>query len=99
MPIPKWLATVAFLFVIFLIYNQPTSAGDTAGNFAGFAVQLLESVGEFLTGLFEGASEGGSNVTSTPTTSAGIESVPEVGDSFSHTHSGLETHSHDAAGN
>lgn len=92
---PKWVYPLAFLFVLFLIYNEPTSAGETASNFAGFIVQMLGSVGEFLTGLFEGASDGGTNVSSTPTTAV-AESAP-LNDTFSHTHDGLAPHSHDPA--
>jgi len=99
---PKWVYPLAFLFVLFLIFTEPNGAGAAASAFASFLVQLLGSIGEFLTGLFEGASEGGSNVTSTPTTvtgATGAESVPATGDTFTHTHSGLEPHSHSTSGN
>lgn len=96
---PKWVYPLAFLFVLFLIYNEPTSAGETASNFASFVVQLLGSVGEFLTGLFEGASDGGTNVSSTPTSVAEGSVADGSVDTFTHTHDGLAPHSHPAAGN
>ncbi len=92
---PKWVYPLAFLFVLFLIYNEPTSAGETASNFASFVVQLLGSVGEFLTGLFEGASDGSTNVSS-GTPSSDVEGSV---DTFTHTHDGLAPHSHSTAGN
>ena len=49
---PKWVYPLAFLFVLFLIYSDPAGSEDTAGNFAGFIVELLGDVGEFLTSLF-----------------------------------------------
>ena len=101
MPIPKWLPMAAFLFVLFLIYNNPTDAGATAGNFAGFVVELLGAVGEFLTGLFEGTNDGvtSSGGTGTGTTVAeSVESGADVADSFSHTHDGI-THTHPGSEN
>jgi hypothetical protein len=94
MPIPKWLPTAAFLFVLFLIYQEPSSAGDTAGNFAGFVVELLSAVGEFLTGLFDGTSEtvGNTGADASPEPSV-APSTEGVEDTFTHTHDGI-THSH-----
>lgn len=97
---PKWVYPLAFAFVLFLIYNDPSGSGDTAGNFAGFIVDLLGAVGQFLTGLFEGTNDGTSSgaFTSTSTTladsvsSLSPESVsPDGVDSFTHDHNGTAT--------
>ncbi len=92
---PKWVYPLAFAFVLFLIYSDATSAGETAGNFAGFIVDLLSAVGEFLTGLFEGAGEAGSSSvnTNTGTTAVTPTTVAEATDTFTHTHDGI-THTH-----
>ncbi len=89
---PKWVYPLAFLFVLFLIFTEPTGASNAASGFADFAVTLLGSVGEFLTGLFEGASDGSRNGAFEP--NAGPTStVLEQLDSFTHTHDG-STHTH-----
>ncbi|MGB5757970.1 MAG: hypothetical protein WBM50_13720 [Acidimicrobiales bacterium] len=97
---PKWVYPLAFAFVIFLIYSDGAAAGDTAGNFASFIVQLLSSIGQFLTGLFEGAGSAGSSVGSNPPViprgSGGTTTT--LLDSFTHTHDGI-THSHPITGN
>lgn len=93
---PKWVYPLAFAFVLFLIYSDATSAGETAGNFAGFIVDLLGAVGEFLTGLFEGAGEAGSRIdTNSPTTVVTDTTIAgtEAADTFTHTHDGI-THTH-----
>jgi hypothetical protein len=54
---PKWTYTLAFFFLLFLVYTDPSGAGEFAGQFAAFAVRLLGGIGEFLTGLFQGASD------------------------------------------
>ncbi len=89
---PKWLFWLAFFFVLFLIYTQPGNAGAYAGNFADFAVDLLNAIGEFLTGLFEGASRdgaGGGLDNTTLSSDTGSTANP----SYSHEHGGVE-HSH-----
>lgn len=94
---PKWLFWLALFFVLFLIYTQPADAGNVAGGFAGFAVDLLSSVGEFLTGLFEGASNSDGSqapATFTSTTVAATEPSVSVPSTFTHTHDGLGLHSH-----
>ncbi len=86
---PKWVFPLAFLFVLFLIYTEPGSAGEVASGFAEFLVELLRNTGEFLTGLFDGASgssEGGANVPSAAESGS-------VDTSFTHTHDGV-THTH-----
>ena len=101
---PKWVYPLAFAFVLFLIYNDPSGSGDTAGNFAGFIVELLGAVGQFLTGLFEGTNEvdsGAFNGTATSVadsvTSLSPESLspdsvsPDGVDSFNHDHEGTAT--------
>lgn len=89
---PKWLYPLAFAFVLFLIYSDATGAGNTAGEFAGFIVDMLSAVGEFLTGLFEGAGEAGNAVDSggpTTTVAANVDSFTQ------HTHAGETTaHTH-----
>lgn len=80
---PKWVYPLAFVFLIFLIYNDPTGAGQMANSFTHFVSQLLSAVGEFLSGLFgdvnnaSGATSGtsvtlsgGGSVGTTPTTDA-----------------------------
>lgn len=96
---PKWVYPLAFLFVLFLIYNDPSGSGDTAGNFAGFIVDLLGAVGQFLTGLFEGTADSGAVSTTTSTTAEVVESlVPDGVDSFTHDHGGtVEPHTHTAS--
>ncbi|MGI9597290.1 MAG: hypothetical protein ACR2QK_14095 [Acidimicrobiales bacterium] len=97
--IPKWMYPLAFAFVIFLIWSDATAAGETAGDFAGFIVDLLGAIGQFLTGLFEGAGEAGSSIDSgtpnpSPTTIV-ITPAPaaDAVDTFTHTHDGI-THTH-----
>lgn len=98
---PKWVYPLAFLFVLFLIYTDPSRAGDTAGNFATFVVDLLGSVGEFLTGLFEGASDAGGTVTTPPTsvdpTSTATTVAEQVG-TFTHSHGDFAPHTHPSTG-
>ncbi len=97
---PKWVYPLAFAFVIFLIYSDGTAAGVVAGNFANFVVELLSSIGQFLTGLFEGAGEATSNSPSVSGGSGGGTYSPgtTVLDGFTHTHDGI-THTHPATGN
>lgn len=57
MPVPKWLLTLAFFFVLFLIFTQPDGAGNIANQFGQFVIDFFRAVAEFLTGLVEGASE------------------------------------------
>ncbi len=60
---PKWVYPLAFVFLIFVIYNDPTGAGTMAHAFADFVGRLISALGEFFSGLF------GSDATAT--TSAG----------------------------
>lgn len=93
--VPKWMYPLAFAFVIFLIYSDATAAGTMAGNFAGFIVDLLSAVGEFLTGLFEGAGEAGSRIDSnSPSVQTTVTTLAaHTSDTFTHTHDGF-THTH-----
>ncbi|MEM9565673.1 MAG: hypothetical protein AAGA93_23830 [Actinomycetota bacterium] len=91
---PKWLFWLALFFVLFLIYTAPGQAGTFASGFAEFAVELLNAIGEFLTGLFEGASSGETSSRN------GFDSNPLSGDtgssadpSFTHDH-GTGEHTH-----
>jgi hypothetical protein len=81
---PKWVYPLAFLFVLFLIYTEPGNAGQLASGFANFLVTLLGSIGEFLTGLFEGASSGQSTTRSLPTGGATSTTI----DAFNQLHEG-----------
>jgi hypothetical protein len=97
---PKWLFWLALFFVVFLIYTQPDQAGVVAGGFAEFAVNLLGAVGEFLTGLFEGASSAdgaggglGSHTHGDTGGDAGGVTTTTLSSCFTHTHDGV-THSH-----
>ena len=95
---PKWVYPLAFVLVLFLIFNDPSGTGDTAGSFASFIVDMLAAVGEFLTGLFEGASDGADSTGSgTPSSSVPIDtgSVTDA-ESFTHTHDG-STHTHSSS--
>jgi hypothetical protein len=85
---PKWLFWLALFFVLFLIYTQPTDAGNIGGRFAEFAVALLNAIGEFLTGLFDGAS--GDAVSNTGLSGNGSSNT---GATFTHFHDGIE-HTH-----
>lgn len=90
---PKWLFWLAFFFVLFLIYTQPANAGTIAGNFADFAVDLLNAIGEFLTGLFEGASRDGSSDFDSNTLSGDTGTTTSANPSYTHEHGG-SVHSH-----
>ena len=92
---PKWVYPLAFLFVLFLIYTEPGGAGEVASNFAEFLVNMLGSIGEFLTGLFEGASgeprtlDGSSSFgTGRGTTTTIVDSFNRLHDATPHTHGG-----------
>lgn len=77
---PKWVYPLSFVFLIFLIANGGENVGFQANDFAGFIGNILVSIGEFLTGMFEG-----SDGTSPSTGSGG-------GDTFGNT--GTTTHTH-----
>ena len=49
---PKWVYPLAFVFLIFVIYNDPTGAGSMAHAFADFVGRLISALGEFFSGLF-----------------------------------------------
>ncbi len=51
---PKWVYPLAFVFLIFVIYNDPTGAGTMAHAFADFVGRLISALGEFFSGLFGG---------------------------------------------
>lgn len=89
---PKWLFWLALFFVLFLIYTQPTDAGNIAGNFGQFAVDLLNSIGEFLTGLFDGASGNSTNGVGTQGLSGGGSTTTLAGQT-----SATITHFHDGS--
>lgn len=61
---PKWVYPTAFVFLLFLIFTEPTTAGSIAGEFAAFLAEMLGALGEFLAGLFGGASEPSGDVSS-----------------------------------
>lgn len=96
---PKWVYPLSFAFVLFLIFRNGEGAGDSAGEFAGFIVDMLSAVGEFLTGLFEGAGEASTsdnsfvdNMSDDPPQP--LPSASESVDSFTHSHGGLGEHTH-----
>jgi hypothetical protein len=92
---PKWLYPLAFAFVLFLIYSDASGAGETAGNFAGFIVDMLSAVGQFLTGLFEGAGEAGASSGSGTTATTVVDSFGQPDSMTPHTHLGDPTpHTH-----
>lgn len=90
---PKWLFWLALFFVLFLIYTQPADAGNVAGGFGEFAIDLLDALAEFVNGLFEGASSG--NDTNGLDTGGGNSDTGATGNpTFTHTHDGSQhTHS------
>lgn len=49
---PRWVYPLASLFLLFVIFNDPTGAGNMAAAFADFVGQLLRALGEFFSGLF-----------------------------------------------
>lgn len=49
---PKWVYPLAFVFLIFVIYNDPAGAGSMANAFADFVGRLVSALGEFFSGLF-----------------------------------------------
>lgn len=59
MAIPRWVYVLAFVFLIFVIYNDPAGAGSMAHAFADFVGRLVSALGEFFSGLF--GSDGGSS--------------------------------------
>ncbi len=89
---PKWLFWLALFFVLFLIYTQPADAGNIAGGFAEFAVDLLDALAQFVNGLFDGASSSGD---STGLDTNGVTSDTGTGTNptFTHSHDG-STHTH-----
>jgi hypothetical protein len=68
---PKWVYPLAFVFLIFLIYTDPTGAGQIANAFIEFLSTLLSALGEFLSGLF-------GDVDSTSQTRSGITVSPNL---------------------
>ena len=49
---PKWVYPLAFVFLLFFIFNDSAGAGDQANAFAGFVGRFLSAIGDFLNGLF-----------------------------------------------
>lgn len=60
---PRWVYPLASLFLLFVIFNDPTGAGNMAAAFADFLGQLLSALGEFFSGLFGNSSGSGSTTT------------------------------------
>ena len=52
---PKWVYPLAFVFLLFVIYNDPAGAGSMAHAFADFVGRLISALGQFFSGLFGGA--------------------------------------------
>ncbi len=104
---PKWLYPLAFLFVLFLIFTDPDGSGNVAGQFGSFIVSFLGAVGEFLTGLLDGASDGAGAI---ETPSGGLSGSSDTGATFGNAadsggltgsaaaESGSHTHTHTHGG-
>lgn len=67
---PKWVYPLAFVFLLYLIYNDAGTAGQMAHGFAGLVGDIFGALGEFLTGLFEGGAATPDN--SIDTSSSGV---------------------------
>ena len=92
---PKWVYPLAFVFLLFVIYNDPAGAGTMAAAFADFVGRLISALGEFFSGLFGGNE---ANVTNTSGASPTLNVDPSVTvpaspttDAFGHGH----THGYD----
>ena len=90
---PKWLFWLALFFVLFLIYTQPGEAGSVAGSFGQFAVDLLDALGQFLSGLVDGAS-GESSTNGLDTSQLSDNTGSTTSPTISHSHGGGEVHTH-----
>ena len=71
---PKWVYPLAFVFLLFVIYNDPTGAGNMAHAFADFVGRLVSALGEFFSGLFN--ADG--NVPTDAGTGAGVDLSVQV---------------------
>ena len=85
---PKWVYPLSFLFLLFLIYNDPAGAGDMAHAFAEFVGAIFNTFGQFLSGLFgdpgSTTSTGGTNPSlSNPTVTVPASPTTDV---FGHGH-------------
>lgn len=69
---PKWVYLLSFVFLIFLIFTDPTGAGLIGNAFVEFVSNLLRALGEFLSGLF-------GDVDSTTQTRSGVTVSPQPG--------------------
>ncbi len=74
MSIPGWVYGLAFVFLIFVIYNDPAGAGSMAHAFADFVGRLISALGEFFSGLF--GSDGGSSTSASDSSNLTIQ--PQV---------------------
>jgi len=91
---PKWVYPLAFVFLLFVIYNDPAGAGSMANAFVDFVGRLISALGEFFSGLFGGAADSTSNSSganpslNTPALSSPSVTVPSspTTDAFSHGH-------------
>jgi len=87
----RWVYPLAFLFLIFLIFTDPTGAGNIAAAFVAFVGELFSALGEFLAGLFGGSGSGGTstNAGNGPTLSnpaVTVPTSPHTFDTFHHGH-------------
>ncbi len=87
MPVPnKWVYLILLLFVVFLIWQDPGTAGTTTRNFAGWLGNIISSLFEFLGNLLgpEGADggtqQGPAEQTPTPGTSGSTSGIDEFDD-------------------
>ncbi len=83
---PKWVYPTAFVFLLFLIFTQPATAGAVAGDFAGFVGDMLQALGQFLSGLFGGATTGGELQSGASSSSGVTVPTPPPTEQLGHTH-------------
>ncbi len=73
---PKWVYPLAFVFLLFVIYNDPTGAGSMAAAFADFVGRLISALGEFFSGLF--SADGSTSTSTSAGTGANLTIRPQV---------------------
>ncbi len=73
---PKWVYPLAFVFLLFVIYNDPTGAGNMAHAFADFVGRLISALGEFFSGLF--GADGSTSTTAGSGVDLSVQVQPQV---------------------
>lgn len=82
---PKWVYPLAFVFLLYVVFNDGSGAGQDANDFAGFLGEMLSAIGDFLTGMFEG-NESGASTSDTSSTGGGDGFDSGGLDTTDHTH-------------